>query len=1053
MMDPRQFLTALWGENPPGMLNIFMLPDQKSYWYPDLEKVNRDMQQHLHEEVYTGVALAKKEGTRFNTRSRVKEVDAAAIPGVWADIDVFHPSEKVHKEKSLPSTVEQAQEVMAKLPHSPTLIVDSGHGLQYWWLLEEPWVFKDQGEWEQARRMTQWWHRITRELFDAMGWTTDSVFDLSRIMRLPGTFNNKIPEERKEVTVIKADGPRYSLNQFIELVPEDFAASAPAPEDRRGRRGRASQQAASTTSSGLILDPNAEPKPVRLNSLLKADVRFMLTWEHHRPDLKDQSASSYDMSIANVTMRAGWPQQETVNAMICWRRMYGCDLKLREDYYARTLDRAKESIEKGSERPGDRDSSHKAAEEAPPQAGRSSGNRKRRTPEDWMAAWPEGLDPLVKQSTQWEGPCPSCSQETGDGGDDRFHVNVAAPHQFGCRKCVDPKTEKPDMRPYYAVFGRHGGARDTGPSVKEGGGTFFRIGDHIGQSLRPTWRYLDRAEGPTWARFQDGCWQEMTTQDRSLIGFISANRFRIAGELEEAGWPEGAAALGNDRLWDRQKHVGSDLWDGLRKACWGQVPESLQYHVGVKNGCVDLVTGELHPHHPECGQRGLAAGRYLPADWERLSKVAAAHLAPVFTPETQRAYLELIGLSLTGEAATYRGLVLIQGKARSGKGGAVRLQRAALGQRSAAINADWFSRRASDIDAETANILHRRYNSIATSELGLESLPHRKKVLAALGGEDELSARRPHGATVTAIITALWWSSCVDLPKFDVGDGMAERLAVLRTIAKLSPRVKKPESRTFTQDLMDAVITGAILAIRDSGFFDASPASYVAPGGPGDAATAAGLAEMDALADWLETLPDSWDGALVEEARAQAQDYLGEEISATRFGTHIQHSERWDKRRQMVDGDQRTRLFLAEGCRVADSAQGFSDLPAYIPNKPDGNPATLQPGGAADVAKANAEGPEVQSTADDETGDLPYHGPEPQICRKHTQALVGEGCPACYREWSEAQSAAEAVTMVSEKPERLERCRYHMYPMTDGICEICVHEDVGPDDDDYDDRE
>ena len=47
------------------------------------------------------------------------------------------------------------------------------------------------------------------------------------------------------------------------------------------------------------------------------------------------------------------------------------------------------------------------------------------------------------------------------------------------------------------------------------------------------------------------------------------------------------------------------------------------------------------------------------------------------------------------------------------------------------------------------------------------------------------------------------------------------------------------------------------------------------------------------------------------------------------------------------------------------------------------------------MAKANAE-----------TGDLPYHGPEPQICRKHTQALVGEGCPACYREWSEAQSAA-----------------------------------------------
>ena len=559
-----------------------------------------------------------------------------------------------------------------------------------------------------------------------------------------------------------------------------------------------------------------------------------------------------------------------------------------------------------------------AAEEAPPRAGRSSGNQKRRTPEEWMAAWPEGLVPLTRRSGQWEGPCPSCVQETGDGGDDRFHVLVESPHLFGCRKCVDPKTGKPDMRPYHRCFGKRMGARDAGRSVKEGGGTWFRIGEHIGNSLRAMWRYLDPAEGPTWARFQDGCWQEITTHDRSLIGFISEHRFRIAGEMEEAGWPQGAAALGNDRLWNAQKYVGSDLWDGLRKACRGQVPEPLPYHVGVKNGCVDLVTGERHPHRPECGQRALTAGRYLREDWERLSALLAGHFDPVFTAKTLQDYLELIGLSLTGEAATYRGWVLVQGKERSGKGGAVRLQRASLGQRSAAINADWFSRRAADIDAETANLLHRRPNSIATSEVGPESLQHRKKFLASVGGEDELSARRPHGATITGIITALWWSSCVDVPQVDVGDGMGGRLAVLRTIGKLSPGIRKPERKTFTQDLMDAVVTGAILTIRANGFCDDTPVGYVPPGGPGDAATAAGLAEMDPLADWLEKLPESWEGALVEEARAQAQDDLGEEITATRFGNHVKHSERWDKWRKKVDGVQGMRLVLAEGCRVVD---------------------------------------------------------------------------------------------------------------------------------------
>ena len=474
-----------------------------------------------------------------------------------------------------------------------------------------------------------------------------------------------------------------------------------------------------------------------------------------------------------------------------------------------------------------------AAEEAPPRAARSSGNRKRRTPEEWMAAWPHGLEPLVQRSTQWEGPCPSCFQETGTVGDDRFHITVDPPHMFGCRYCVDPTTGKPDMRPYYTIFGWGGAAQASKPSLpEEGGGTWFRIGVHLGKSLRATWRYVDRPEGPTWARFQNGCWQEVTTQDRALIGFISARRFRIAGELEGRGWRKGAKQLITDRLWNAQKHVGSDLWDGLRTSCLGQVPEPLPYHVGVENGCVDMKSGDLHPHRPACGQRALTAGRYLPEAHEGLAKLLAQHLSPVFTVETQKAYLELIGLSLTGEAATYRGLALVRGAERSGKGGAVRLQRAALAGRSAAINADWFMRRAKDIDAETANLLHRRPDSISVSEVGVNSLgAHRRKFLAAVGGEDELSARRPHGATVAGKLTSLWWSSCVELPTFDVGDGISERLAVLLTIKTLSPGVKRSEMRTFTQDLMDAVVTGAIFTIRASGFFDDTPAGYVAPGG------------------------------------------------------------------------------------------------------------------------------------------------------------------------------------------------------------------------------
>ena len=342
-MTPSAFLTALWGDQPPGMINIWRLPDRTSSWHRELGGIDSLLKEHANGELYTGVSLSDPQKGRFTTKNRIEEAAAGAIAGVWADIDVFHP---VHtKAGRLPANREEAREVMAQLPYEPTLIVDSGHGLQYWWLLEKPWVFKDEGEWAEARRMVQWWHQMTLKLFEPKGWTADSVYDLSRILRIPGTFNNKVKDDPKEVVAIKTGGPRYTTQDFTKLVPEDFEATAPVPEQRRGKRNTSEQQQGSTTTSGLVLNPDAEPKPVRLNALLKADIKAMLTWKHQRPDLRDQSPSGYNMSLADIAVRAGWPDQEVVNLLICWRRIHGCDLKLRERYYELTLARAKEPIQ------------------------------------------------------------------------------------------------------------------------------------------------------------------------------------------------------------------------------------------------------------------------------------------------------------------------------------------------------------------------------------------------------------------------------------------------------------------------------------------------------------------------------------------------------------------------------------------------------------------------------------------------------------------------------------------------------------------------------------
>ena len=61
--------------------------------------------------------------------------------------------------------------------------------------------------------------------------------------------------------------------------------------------------------------------------------------------MADQSPSAYDMSLATMAIQAGWSNQEVVNLIICWRRKHDHDLKLRENYYGVTLDKAKEPIE------------------------------------------------------------------------------------------------------------------------------------------------------------------------------------------------------------------------------------------------------------------------------------------------------------------------------------------------------------------------------------------------------------------------------------------------------------------------------------------------------------------------------------------------------------------------------------------------------------------------------------------------------------------------------------------------------------------------------------
>jgi len=247
------------------------------------------------------------------------------IAGLWADVDYAGED---HAKIGLPTTEAEAFELVYAMPVEPTIVVHSGHGLQAWWLFKEPWIFLD-GEREEAQAMIRGWQGHMAQIAkDRGGWVVDSTHDLARLMRLPGTFNNK--SAPVPVKVLSSNGPRLDRNtvwDYIGVGVEDV------------------QIFKKVAVEGLTLGTSAEPPWEQFRALRDNDPKFKRSLERKRSDLTDQSASSYDMSLASIAVVAGWSDQEIANLLIFSRRSNGDDLKLREDYYTRTISKARGPVE------------------------------------------------------------------------------------------------------------------------------------------------------------------------------------------------------------------------------------------------------------------------------------------------------------------------------------------------------------------------------------------------------------------------------------------------------------------------------------------------------------------------------------------------------------------------------------------------------------------------------------------------------------------------------------------------------------------------------------
>jgi hypothetical protein len=121
---------------------------------------------------------------------------------------------------------------------APVGIVNSGHGLQPHWALEPgegtDWTDEKDPRWLDAVALWNRWGRLVAHIAAQWGGNADGVFDLARVMRVPGTINRKKDDDGYPASVGTSleltYGAPVSLDQLRDLL--DDRGIVEQPKDR-----------------------------------------------------------------------------------------------------------------------------------------------------------------------------------------------------------------------------------------------------------------------------------------------------------------------------------------------------------------------------------------------------------------------------------------------------------------------------------------------------------------------------------------------------------------------------------------------------------------------------------------------------------------------------------------------------------------------------------------------------------------------------------------------------------------------------------------------------
>lgn len=325
------FLTRLWG-GPKMPADLFF-----SLWYRSASgKPAGSFSAQHWKGVEASVITNRRHDGYLNAcatekkppKGRATAATAAAIPGLWLDLDVNGGPEN----RTGYAPTREAAITLSERIFRPSVLIDSGYGVQAWWLFPEPWIFQDDDDRDAAADLAERWVESHRRLTD---WKLDSVGDLARLMRLPGTLNHK-GSEQAPVSTIRLTG---------EAIPRDRLATKAAARTAGARSTpRAAAVAAAATELADLPGP-ADVNHQALMAAFEASIEFARTYKREKwAKTSRWSDSEFDLAIISTLTGSGMALRPAVASTMESRRKYGDaekgDKITRLDYWQRTVAKA-----------------------------------------------------------------------------------------------------------------------------------------------------------------------------------------------------------------------------------------------------------------------------------------------------------------------------------------------------------------------------------------------------------------------------------------------------------------------------------------------------------------------------------------------------------------------------------------------------------------------------------------------------------------------------------------------------------------------------------------